>query len=174
MSVRRGGRSSFVFVALLVLAAASRAQVPVAAPPPSASSSPGGAPASAKPPPPIESRELRIVVAGRPPVVVSTTTLSTLTPVSSTQAGGKAKQYALRTLLDRLVGPGARLVGVADHAGNRSAVDAALLNAPDVVPVVWTNRRGMFKVGFVDKHGRRLDDTVEYRDVVELHVVAAP
>lgn len=100
--------------------------------------------------------------------------LATLTPLASTQAGGKAKQYAVRALLDRFVGPGSRLVAVADHAGNRSVVDAALASAPDVVPVVWTNRRGLFKVGFVDAKGRRLDDTVEYRDVVELQIVAAP
>ncbi len=122
----------------------------------------------------MEQRELRIVVAGRPAILVAATALSTLTPVSSTQAGGKAKQYALRALLDRFVGPGARLVALADHAGTRSVVDAALLNAPDVVPVVWTNRRGLFKVGFVDDHGRRLDDSVEFRDVVELQVAAAP
>jgi hypothetical protein len=129
-------------------------------------------PTSAKPPPPVESRELRVVVAGRPAIVVTPTTLATQTPVSSTQAGGKAKQFAVRALLEKIVGPGARLVAVVDHEGNRAVVDAALLASPDVVAVVWTNRRGLFKVGFVDTKGRRLDESIEFRDVVELQVSA--
>lgn len=190
MCARPCSWSSFVTTALLVIGATvSRAQ-PLSSPPPpsppaavpasstSTTAAPTAAPGSAavvvKPPPLVESRELRIVVAGRPPVVVTPTTLAAHTPLSSTQAGGKTKQYPLRALLEKVVGPGARLVAVADHYGNRSAVDAALLAAPDVLPVVWTNRRGLFKVGFVDARGRRLDDSVEFRDVVELQVVVGP
>ncbi len=92
-------------------------------------------------------------------------------PLSTTQAGGKMRLVPLRALLASLVGPGARLAAVRDAFGGRAIVDGAFWATPTVVPVVWTNRRGLFKVGFVDDKGRRLPDSVEYRDVVELAVL---
>jgi len=125
----------------------------------------------AKPAPPQEVRELRIVVVGRAPVVMTPAALLAHPALSSSAAGGKARQVPLRPLLDKLVGPGARVAVVTDATGGRAVVPLAAWAAPGVVPVLWRNRRGLFKVGFVDAQGRRLSDSAEYRDVVELAVV---
>lgn len=89
-------------------------------------------------------------------------------------AGGKARQYPLAPLLHKLLGRTARVVAVVDHDGQRAALDAAAWNGPGLVPVIWTNRRGLFKLGVVDEDGRRVDGSVEFRDVVEVHVAVAP
>ncbi len=78
--------------------------------------------------------------------------------------GGKAKQYALADVLPA----GAELIAVVVSTGQRVVIDDKWTRAGHAV--LWQNRRGLFKLGWVDAKGVAVANAPELRDVVVLEL----
>lgn len=127
-----------------------------------------------KPVPPVETRELVIVVTGKKPLTLARDVLEKMAPLPSQATGGKAKQYPLRDVIATLVDPKARVQAVGLGGGQRVVVDEKMWTNPSLTPVLWLNRRGLFKLGWVDARGKAAAGAPELRDVLTLEVAPPP
>ena len=130
---------------------------------------------SAVPPQPaapaVEQRVLEVRVAGAPFAKRTSADLAKLKPLPSAPGNGaKTTLYPLHDALAAWVGPGARLASVVMAGGMRLAIEEKAWSDPTRAMVLWQNRRGLFKVGFVDVKGQLVPGQ-EIRDVVVLDVV---
>jgi hypothetical protein len=110
-------------------------------------------------------------VAGAVVAKLNTAALAKLKALPSKGTGGKARIYALKEALGTLVAPGARVVAVHLGDGSTVSVDAKAWTDATRSPVVWQNRRGLFKLGWLDDKGQAMPTNMELRDVRALDVI---
>ncbi len=120
----------------------------------------------------VEERALEVRVGADVVARVTSADLAKVTPLpTARKTGGKTHLWPLKDALAAVAGPKARLVAVTLPGGQRLAVDEKAWADPERIPVVWQNRRGLFKLGWVDKLGQRIPDSQELRDVRALEIV---
>jgi hypothetical protein len=129
------------------------------------------------PQPPQEQRALEVRVAGVVKAKLTAGDIEKMTPLPQSQGvGGKARVYSLRDAVAAIAGPNAQLVAVELTGGKRVVVADKDWLDPERTPILWQNRRGLFKAGWIDKTGKPLPDAPEWRDVaaLEIKMTAAP
>ena len=124
--------------------------------------------------PPIEARSLSIVMGGALKATLTTADLARVTSLPSPMStSGKQTLWPLKDALSLFVHKDARVAIAVLEGGERVAIDEAMWRDPARLPVLWQNRRGLFKLGWSDAKGVLLKGTPELRDVRLLEVVPA-
>jgi hypothetical protein len=123
------------------------------------------------PAPPTEKRELELRVKDAVVAKVTTDQLKKMKALPEKGPGGKATIYSLKDIVATLVGPNAKVVAVHLGTGDTVQVDDKAWTDATRTPVLWQNRRGFFKLGWVDAKGEWMPATMELRDVRALDVV---
>lgn len=107
---------------------------------------------------------LRVVVAGRPPTSWTAADFAAV-PRLTIHADNSAKDaWSLRDIAHKLVGPKARVTIAVDGDGTRERIAPRDWADASKTPVLRINRRGMYKIEWVDKDGNMLQDD-DVRDV---------
>lgn len=107
---------------------------------------------------------LRVVVAGRPPTSWTSADFAAV-PRFTIHADNSAKDaWSLRDIAHKLVGPKARVTIAVDGDGTRDRIAPRDWADASKTPVLRINRRGMYKIEWVDKDGNMLEDD-DVRDV---------
>ena len=113
---------------------------------------------------------LKVVIAGA--VAQSWTAQSfDAIPHFTVHADNSAKDaWSLRDIVVKLVGPRARVSAAVDGEGTRAKIDAKQWADATKTPVLRVNRRGMYKIEWVDKDGNMTNDD-DIRDVRTVEVI---
>ena len=136
---------------------------------------PQGAWGTLPPAPPVEKRELEVRVKNGDHfdtvAKITTADLQKLKALPGKGPGGKATIYSLKDVVGHAVAAKARVVTVHLGDGQSVAVDDKAWADASRTPVLWQNRRGFFKLGWIDKTGHWMPATMELRDVRSIDVV---
>jgi hypothetical protein len=84
--------------------------------------------------------------------------------------GADKDAWSLRDLAHALVGPHARVTGAADGGGTKVKIAKKDWADPKKTPVLRINRRGMYKIEWVDKDGSLTPNDEDVRDVRSVEV----
>ena len=123
----------------------------------------GGALAASNAPP------LGVVVVGGPPTTWTPDALAALARFTIHADGADKDAWSLRELAHALVSPKARVTAAIDSGGSRSKIDKKDWADAKKTPVLRINRRGMYKIEWVDKDGSLTNDD-DIRDVRSVEV----
>jgi hypothetical protein len=132
---------------------------------------PQGAWGAIPPAPPTEKRILELKVANALVGTLTTADLKKLKPLPEKGPAGKATIYSLKDVVSTMVAPNAKVVAVHLGTGEVIPVDAKAWTDTTRTPVIWQNRRGLFKLGWIDAKGEWMPATMELRDVRTLDIV---
>jgi hypothetical protein len=83
--------------------------------------------------------------------------------------GSERDAWSLRDIAHKLVGPRARITMAVDGDGTRDRIDAKDWSDAKKTPVLRINRRGMYKIEWVDQNGNMTNDD-DVRDVRSVEV----
>jgi hypothetical protein len=112
---------------------------------------------------------LRVVVTGGAPTTWAPDALAQVAHFAIHADGADKDAWSLRDVAHKLVGPTARVTAVVDGDGTHAKIDAKAWGDAKKTPVLRINRRGMYKIEWVDKDGNlTMDDDV--RDVRSVEV----
>jgi hypothetical protein len=112
---------------------------------------------------------LRVVIAGRPPTSWTAADFAAV-PRFTVHADNAARDaWSLRDIAHKLVGPKARVTLAVDGDGTRDRIAPQDWGDTRKTPVLRINRRGMYKIEWVDKDGNMLEDD-DVRDVRSLEL----
>jgi hypothetical protein len=123
----------------------------------------GGAQTASNAPP------LKVVLTGGAPTAWSPDQLAPIKHFTIHSDGSEKDAWSLREIAHQLVGPNARVVGAVDGDGTKAKIAAKAWNDPKKTPVLRINRRGMYKIEWVDKDGNMTNDD-DVRDVKSVEV----
>jgi hypothetical protein len=114
---------------------------------------------------------LKIVIARGAPTSWTLDTLAGVARFTIHADGADKDVWSLREVAHQLVGPHARITGALDGDGTHARIDPRDWADAKKTPVLRINRRGMYKIQWVDKNGDVTGDD-DVRDVRTLEVKA--
>jgi hypothetical protein len=123
----------------------------------------GGASATGAAPP------LKAVVAGGPAQTWTTQSFDPVPRFTIHADNSDRDAWSLRDIVTKLVGPKARVTAAVDGDGTRAKIDAKQWADATKTPVLRVNRRGMYKIEWVDKDGNMTSDD-DVRDVRSIEI----
>jgi len=112
---------------------------------------------------------LKVIVTGTGPTTWTPAALAALPRFTIHADGADKDAWSLRDLAHALVGPRARVTAAVDGDGTSAKIDKKDWADPKKVPVLRINRRGMYKIEWVDKDGSLTNDD-DVRDVRSVEV----
>jgi hypothetical protein len=115
---------------------------------------------------------LKVVVAGGPPTTWTPDALAAVARFTIHSDGSDKDVWSLRDVAHQLVGPHARVTAAVDGDGSREKIDPRDWADAKKTPVLRINRRGMYKIQWVDKSGNVTGDD-DVRDVRSVEVTPA-
>jgi hypothetical protein len=173
----KGGRLNRPGDPLPRVSGPTKLRVYVAAAPPAASASStvgtgtgggngdgGGAQSSS------DATPLKVVVTGGAPTTWTPAALSAVQRFTIHADGADKDAWSLRDVVHQLVGPRARATSAVDGDGTRAKISPKDWADVKKTPVLRINRRGMYKIEWVDKDGNMTNDD-DVRDVKTVEVV---
>jgi hypothetical protein len=116
-----------------------------------------------------EAAPLKVVVTGAAPTAWSPASLAAVPRFTIHADGADKEAWSLRDVTHQLVGPHARVTGAVDGDGTRAKIDPKAWADAKKTPVLRINRRGMYKIEWVDKDGNMTNDD-DVRDVKSVEV----
>jgi hypothetical protein len=125
----------------------------------------GGAGAASAAPP------LKVIVTGGPAQSWTTQSFDAVPRFTVHADNSDRDAWSLRDIVTKLVGPKARATAAVDGDGTRAKLDAKQWADATKTPVLRVNRRGMYKIEWVDKDGNMTSDD-DVRDVRSLEIAA--
>jgi hypothetical protein len=123
----------------------------------------GGAQASS------DAAALKVLVTGAAPTAWSPAALAAVPHFTIHADGADKDAWSLRDVTHQLVGPHARVTAAVDGEGTRAKIEPKAWTDPKKTPVLRINRRGMYKIEWVDKDGNMTNDD-DVRDVKSVEV----
>jgi hypothetical protein len=116
-------------------------------------------------------KPLAVVIAGRPPGLWTPDALGAVTRFTIHADGADKDVWSLREVARQLVGPYARITGAVDGDGTHAKITRKDWADAKKTPVLRINRRGMYKIQWVDRNGDVTNDD-DVRDVRTIEVEA--
>jgi hypothetical protein len=114
---------------------------------------------------------LKVVITGGTPKTWSPDAFASIQRFTIHSDGSEKDAWSLRDIAHQLVGPKARVVGAVDGDGTRAKIQPKDWADPRKTPVLRINRRGMYKIEWVDKDGNMTNDD-DVRDVKSVEVTS--
>jgi len=114
---------------------------------------------------------IKVVVAGGAPATWAPDALAAVTRFTIHADGADKDVWSLREVAHQLVGPHARITGAVDGDGTHAKITSKDWADAKKTPVLRINRRGMYKIQWVDKNGDVTSDD-DVRDVRTIEVEA--
>jgi hypothetical protein len=115
---------------------------------------------------------IKVVLAGGAPTTWTPEALAAVPRFTIHADGADKDVWSLREVAHQLVGPRARITGALDGDGTHAKIDPKDWADAKKTPVLRINRRGMYKIQWVDKDGHVTGDD-DVRDVRSIEVRAA-
>jgi hypothetical protein len=112
---------------------------------------------------------LKILVAGGAPQSWAPSAFDPIPRMSIRADNSDKDAWSLRDVVHKLVGPKARVTVAVDGEGTRAKIDPKDWADAKKTPVLRINRRGMYKIEWVDDKGNMTNDD-DVRDVRSLEV----
>jgi hypothetical protein len=112
---------------------------------------------------------LKVVVTGGTPTTWSPDAFAGIKQFTIHSDGSEKGAWSLREITHQLVGPKARVVGAVDGDGTKAKINPKDWADAKKTPVLRINRRGMYKIEWVDKDGNMTNDD-DVRDVKSIEV----
>jgi hypothetical protein len=113
---------------------------------------------------------LEVVVTGTGPTTWTPDALAAQPRFTIHADGADKDAWSLRDLAHALVGPHARVTGATDGGGTKAKIAKKDWADPKKTPVLRINRRGMYKIEWVDKDGSLTPNDEDVRDVRSVEV----
>jgi hypothetical protein len=112
---------------------------------------------------------LKVVITGGAPASWSPAALAAVQRFTIHADGADKDAWSLRDVVHQLVGPKARATSAVDGDGTRAKISPKDWADAKKTPVLRINRRGMYKIEWVDKDGNMTNDD-DVRDVKTVEV----
>ena len=112
---------------------------------------------------------LKVVIAGAAPTSWTPDAFEAVPRFTIHSDGSDKDAWSLREVAHKLVGPKARITAAVDGDGSRDKIDAKDWADAQKTPVLRINRRGMYKIEWVDTAGNMTNDD-DVRDVRSVEV----
>ena len=112
---------------------------------------------------------LKVVIPGGAPAAWTPDVLAAVTRFTIHTDGSEKDAWSLRDVTHQLVGPKARVIGAVDGDGTHAKINAKDWADAKKTPVLRINRRGMYKIEWVDKDGNMTNDD-DVRDVRSIEI----
>jgi hypothetical protein len=112
---------------------------------------------------------LKVVITGGTPTTWAPDAFAPVKRFTIHSDGSDKDAWSLRDIVHQLVGPKARVLGAVDGDGTKARIAPKDWADAKKTPVLRINRRGMYKIEWVDKDGNMTNDD-DVRDVKSIEV----
>ncbi|HEY8086681.1 MAG TPA: hypothetical protein VIF09_02520 [Polyangiaceae bacterium] len=112
---------------------------------------------------------LKVVITGGTPTTWTPDAFAPVKRFTIHSDGSEKDAWSLRDIAHQLVGPKARVLGAVDGGGTKARIAGKDWADAKKTPVLRINRRGMYKIEWVDKDGNMTNDD-DVRDVKTIEV----